>query len=284
MSVSLILTQRAGRLKGTILLADGLSTDDLRIQLGNQRLDSYGGLEPKADLSTIGLNAKLDEGKDYELVIMTRLQEVVFQLPGIRFDGTGDIEPPQLQPLDLRTSLNSIQFEIYDPNATPLTATISLTGNKISTSLYPPSSKSRVVVMQPIEQVRISAVGYCDALLENVWSEQRVTLQPAAEVTIRIPAKWTQIENFTPELTARSVNQGVQPNCSKFNDDGVATLYIAEPGDFRLGLKLTWENRGAKSSEMDRDQVYADIKPGQVIDLKFDESRMDKFLSKLRRR
>ncbi|MBC8406635.1 MAG: carboxypeptidase regulatory-like domain-containing protein [Planctomycetes bacterium] len=275
--------QKPGRLKGTILLADGLGTDDLRIQLGNQRLDSYGGLEPKANLSTIGLNAKLDEGKDYELVIKTRLREVVFQLPGIRFDGTGDIEPPQLQPLDLRTSLNSIQFEVYDPNANPLPATVFLYGNKSSTSLYPPSSKSRVVVLRPIEQVRISAVGYCDALLENVWSEQRVTLRPASEVTIRIPAKWMQIDNFTPKLTARSVNQNVQPNCSKFDADGVATLYIAEPGDFRLGLELIWTTNGTSATESDRGQVYANIKPDQIIDLKLDESRMDKFLSKFRR-
>lgn len=269
----------AGRLTGTIMLDPGITANDLIIMLDGKELEPNRGLRPSGSTHELRIDAPGSKGINHELLVTTQLRETVVYLKGLSMAGGQEAKLATLNPLDLRGKLKRIQFKVTDDQGQPVEARLSALGNQVRVGFRPQDNVASWVALKPISTVWVNSTGFNQVKLENVWEDQVVLMKPSLEVTVRISKGLLNAPNITPSLTVRPLPGQALPTFSPFNSEGEAILYIAEPGNYQIGLRLTRSLEGSGSaSSGHHGQIYSGLDHGSTVELKLDQEWVQRFL------
>ena len=271
----------AGRITGTVLLDEGINIDDLSFELNGQPLKWNQGLRPGNSSQEIRLDLPSPLTEDHEFVVMTKLRETVAQVSGLSLKSSQSESLAALQPLDLRGKLKRIEFLIKDKDGVAEDAQVSALGNKVRVFVRLENGSRSCVALGPIEKVWVRTTGFNEVILNDVWEDQEVQLQASFEVKVKIPKKLMNIPHITPSLTTNTMFNQPMATFGPFNSEGEAVFYIAEPGDYRIGLRLTHSREGGgTSSSGHQGQYYRNLKHGSVVELKLDNKWVNDFVKR----
>ncbi|NQU50055.1 MAG: hypothetical protein HQ519_15500 [Planctomycetes bacterium] len=277
----LIQLQRPGRIQGSLILDENISIWDLLITLDGEKVNLNNGLRPTTQPAAFDFDIETSPAESHQLLIRTKLDQTILHIENLRLDPASPLHPVSLQPLDLRSKLKHIQLRCLDPDGEKLIVTYRIPpSGDYQTQVQSQrhlNDESGFLAYSPIAEIQAEAFGYQTTQIHNVWESQTITMRPLDTAQIRIPVELTQLSDFVPNIFAKASADQSNCDCTPFNEEGYATIYLPASGGIKLELALTYKKIGAIGFSTPA-QNFGSIQPGQVVDLKPDMVAITKFL------
>jgi hypothetical protein len=273
----------ASVLIGSVLLAEGIRPSTLQITVSAGEKDEFITLRSSSGSTAHELRFEGKANTTYVLKIATRHDEVIFESAPFQLQPGIETRPPELQPLDLRDVLRSITIRAQDSAGVSLAASVYAQSSDQSWSGEQGGPEGVTFLLNnPIANLYVQAEGYAGQMLENVSSDQMVTLQPGMEITLQIPANLVHYREFSLSVNAMTVARNrngptiSQVKISSFDSSGRATMAAPQSGDHFFTLRIQpAPGHPGRSSTMSLG-IYKITASGQVINLKIDQVELDK--------
>jgi hypothetical protein len=279
---------RASILAGSLLLAEGIEARLLKISMTTGESSQRVHLQSKSDSDLQSFRYEGKANTTYTFKITTRYDEVIFESSPFQLQAGTETRPPELQPLDLRGVLRSITIRAQDNSGVALNAGVYRQDSDQNWSGQSGDLEGTTILLsQPIAKLYVYAEGYAGQLLENVSSDQLVTLQAGMEVTLQIPAKLVHYREFVMSIQVWPANHNQNtPNISgikvsSFDRSGQAIMQAPQTGDHYFNLRIKPEPGHPGRSAMMGLGLHKITAGGQVIDLKIDQAELDKKIDEL---
>jgi hypothetical protein len=282
-----LLTQ-AGSLSGAILLDENTSLHLLSFQLSSPGIRNvHIGLAQSDVPGQYTFQCDGEVGPAYQFVARTRLHEELFTLDGLTFLPGQVLEPPALQPLDLRGMLKGIHLTVQDSAGQLVDANCLISrGNRRSGSSITAGGETLLTTGSGFEKIEISARGYRPVTLLNVTADQVVTMEKALSFVLRMPPELGRYrgKKYGFMLAREGVPQPLQ--VGEFSSRGKAKekLFVPGPGEYlvRMHFFEAAPDSGTSSfssffSPVGDFPIYVGSE-GDDITLSIDSSKLDSVL------
>lgn len=277
---------------GEILLDEGFDSGDLRVVLlddDGSRTWSSVRMTPSEEGPLCKFEQQVDVGKPYSLEVGTASGELLFSLPEVRALEGETVEPPGLQPLDLRGRLRKIQLEAFDTAGNKLNKA----GFRVqdtnggSTSFDSSGGEISLVVAEAIPRVIVHEASHLPVVLESVRNDQRVVMEGAIQVRVQVPYEFRSVEGLTVSVQVYpnnfDHNLGVPfPGRESLDEAGEAVLHTYERGTHRVSLVLSYHEGNSHRSRSLRAEPIEVTASGATHVLSVDRDRFADAVERLK--
>jgi hypothetical protein len=280
------LTQ-AGILLGTLLVAEGIDRDQLSLRILEG--DKVKSISLKDLTNPTRLEFRTEETSNTPLIVevRTHLEKLVYRSEAIYLPSGVETRPADLQPLDLRSTLQLISILARDHEGTTLDSMVWISVGDGWKGESGGADGARLIITEPIQKLFVQSEGYVGKLVENVASDQIVILEPTLQVTLQIPASLVQYRDATITAYARSVIRdrsnpfASSPKITDFDSSGRATLYADRTGEYEFFLPIRMGHEHNFNSGSLKLGKYKITGAGQMLELKVDMVELEQMIDKL---
>ena len=230
-----ILSQ-AGSLAGSVYLDEGIAVHQLWFQLSSPGIRNV-YIRPEQSMTPGLYTFKCDGevGPAYQFVARTRMHDELFTLDGITLLPGQLTEPPALQPLDLRGRLKGIHCKVQDSDGNLMEANYTISkGNRNSGSSIDAGGETFLTADEGFEKVEFRANGFRPVTLQNVITDQVVTMEKALSFVLRMPQELARYRGmrYGFKVSQEGVRQPLSTGDFNSRGKSKSAVYVPGPGNY----------------------------------------------------
>lgn len=225
----------------------------------------------------------------YALVLQSEAGEVLHEQAGISTQRGEKSTPPDLQPLDLRGRLRTIELKAIDVQGNPVDATFILRATEESWDTMPAhDGVLTLAIAKELFEVTVQHAKHASVTLERVSQSQVIRMEPALEITVSLPQSVLREEQIKLSVQMYPENRGrnrIRSSAERQDVDaqGNATLYAPEPGSYRVSLMMFYEEGNQHRSRSISAGTIEVSSHGSVHPLEVDADRFEEAVTKLKK-
>ena len=281
--VDLVLDQ-AGVIIGTVLLDKGVPHHRMSFRLSSVGTKNANfTLTPTADETKFDMRAEVEVGKAYRLVVKPWSVPEVYVLEDLAVLPGEELRPPQLQPLDLRGKLLPIHIAAQDQHGNALSGEFRILRDRGSSgSSFDEEGTTIIGPAGGIDRLQIIVKGYKTVELQNVTSDQLVTLEDSIQFQLRVPASLAHYRGRKLSFSLLDEQESNYVANGQFDRQGRAKVFVPQVGNYRLRLSLlTQSDSFGFNSPYGETQSISVQTPGQEVFVEIDQAELDAANDKL---
>jgi hypothetical protein len=279
---------QAGILHGTLWVAKGINPNKLKLRLIDDQREIGVSLKEQKDPTYLDFRFEGKADTPYLLEIKTKMSELVYRSDPIYLQPGAVSKPVEFQPLDLRSSMQLITILARNSagaNLEPL-VWIAKEGGGWTGERGGPEG-AQLLIIEPIPKLHVQVDGHVGQLLENVQSNQTVTLVESMKITLQIPDNLVHYRETTLSLAAfpvdrdRSIPFSSSSKVSDFDHSGRATQFANQAGEYEYYLSIYMGQNRRRSNKGMKLGRYSITGSDQVINLKIDQAELDRLIDEM---
>lgn len=181
----LIRMERPATCRARVIAPDGISELRATLRVGDHRIARELSFKGEDGTTTVDFG-RLSSGEARLTLSVPRGPRLV-EITGIQLVAGQETDDPRLDPIDLRTGFQVVQLLVVDATGQRI-ENRAIKGRVFRADGTRSSSRDLedIGLIRDTDRLEVSALGYRAVLLRRVTPGQRVTLEPAAKIRLRV--------------------------------------------------------------------------------------------------